>query len=726
MSGVVRVAIPVPLPQLFDYLPPDHIDPRAIAPGSRILVPFGRNKRIGIVVESAAQTKLAPEKLKKAIALLDANPLLDAELLHTLRWLSQYYLHPLGEVLETALPVGLRRARALPQTGELALMLVEGVDQAAVRAGSNSFELVAQLAHGPLSHTALDTRMPKWRGAAANLRRRGLITSTRLASSTPLPRLRIDPPPLTIDQQTAISSVAEKFGQFAPFVLDGITGSGKTEVYLALAEQALARDQQVLVLVPEIGLTPQLLRRFRERLPGPIHVMHSDLADGARTLAWLAAANGEPGVMLGTRSAIFAPLPRAGLIVVDEEHDASYKQQEGMRYNARDVAVVRARALRVPVVLGSATPSLETLANLDGGRYDGLKLLARPGAARVPAIRCVDLRGKPLREGLAQESIQALRESLARGEQTLVFRNRRGYAPVLMCHGCGWHAVCERCDKPFTWHRGAARLRCHHCGADQRVPTDCPHCGNAPLVAQGLGTERMEQGLTALFPDASVVRIDRETTRGRDNVDDLLGRIGPDQPGIFVGTQMLAKGHDLPNLTLVVMVGVDDGLFSVDLRASERLAQLIVQVAGRAGRAHKPGTVLLQTHQPEHPLLRDLIQHGYARVAHDLLGERRLAGLPPYAHLALLRVQAAQQTKVEEFLAQAAQAAPRPETIQMLGPMPAPMPRRAGMHRGQLLFSAEKRSDLHGFLPRWIEQVRELPQARSVRWSLDVDPTDLY
>lgn len=726
MSGIVQVAVPVPLAQLFDYLPPANVRACEIAPGTRILVPFGRSKRVGIVIDNAAESALATTRLKQAIAVLDTAPVLNAELLHTLRWMSQYYLHPLGEVLETALPAGLRRERAPPQIGEAALVLNAGIDHSAVRAGSNSAELVALLAKGPLAHSALDAQMPNWRGAAANLRRRGLVTTTRLAPTAAPARLRINPPPLTEDQQAAIAAVAAKYGEFAPFVLDGITGSGKTEVYLALAEQALARNLQVLILVPEIGLTPQLLRRFRERLPGPIHVLHSDRADGERTRAWMAASRGESCVVLGTRSAVFAPLPHAGLIVVDEEHDASYKQHEGLRYNARDVALVRAKALAVPVILGSATPSLETLANLDAGRHAGLQLHARPGAARMPKIHCVDLRGKPVHEGLAPESTQALIECLARGEQALVFRNRRGYAPVLMCHGCGWHAGCLRCDKPLTWHRGAARMRCHHCGADQRVPAQCPHCGNAALVAQGLGTERMEQNLVTLFPQTPVIRIDRETTRGREGVDDLLGRLGPDQPGIFVGTQMLAKGHDLPNLTLVIMIGVDDGLFSVDFRAGERLAQLIVQVAGRAGRARKPGSVLLQTHQPDHPLLRDLIHHGYARVARDLLGERRLAGLPPYAHLALLRAQAGLETRVEQFLGEAVRLAGQPQGVNLLGPMPAPMPRRAGMHRGQLLFSADKRRDLHGFLTPWIDQVRALPQARGVRWSLDIDPLDLY
>jgi len=517
-----------------------------------------------------------------------------------------------------------------------------------------------------------------------------------------------------------------EFNRYAPCLLEGITGSGKTEVYLALAEQALANGKQVLVLVPEIGLTPQLLRRFRERLAAPVHLMHSDLADGERTRTWLAAARGQACVILGTRSAIFAPLPQAGLIVVDEEHDASYKQQDGLRYHARDLALVRAKALGIPVVLGSATPSLETLANVEAGRYRKLHLSARPGAAREAKFAIVDLRGKPVRDGLSPELVVAVRQCLARGEQALLFRNRRGYAPVLTCRSCGWHATCERCDKPLTWHRGDARLRCHHCGKDQPVPMQCPQCQQTNLAPQGLGTERMEEAVAKLFPGALVVRIDRETTRRKNALDDLLNRLGPEQAGVLVGTQMLAKGHDLPNLTLVGLVGVDEGLFSVDFRASERLCQLIVQVAGRAGRAHKPGTVLLQTYHPDHPLLRELLRHGYAPVARGLLEERKLAALPPYAHLALLRAEAKQPAAMEEFLAAAAALAEMPSEVSLLGPIPAPMPRRAGMHRGQLLLSAAERKHLHAFLPEWLAHVRESPQARRVRWSLDVDPIDLY
>ena len=724
---ILRVAVPVPLPTLFDYRPPPGMRATDIAIGARLCVPFGRGRRVGVLVGVQAHSELAPERLKVAIAVLDREPLISRELLASLQWVARYYLHPLGEVLEAALPAGLRRTREPPVAGDAALMLAPGAAEspASARPGSASAALLQLLAAGPMRIAALDARLPKWRGAAAHLRRRGLLVATRLPTPEP-PPVRIDPPPLTAEQDAAVGTIAAAFDRYAPFLLEGITGSGKTEVYLALAERALARGRQVLVLVPEIGLTPQLLRRFRERAAGRIHVLHSDLADGERTRAWLAAARGEAGVILGTRSAVFAPLPRAGLIVVDEEHDASYKQQEGLRYSARDLAVVRAKALEVPVVLGSATPSLESLANAESGRYRRLTLGSRPGAARPPTFRVVDLRGKRLEDGLAPELLAAVRSCLARGEQALLFRNRRGYAPVLFCHACGWHAACARCDKPLTWHRGAARLRCHHCGAEATVPTRCPQCDAAELKARGLGTERLEQTLLRRFPGVPVVRIDRETTRRREGVDELLNRLAPDQPGIYVGTQMLAKGHDLPNLTLVGLIGVDEGLFSVDFRAGERLCQLVVQVAGRAGRAFKPGEVWLQTHHPEHPLLRALLRDGYAQVARGLLEERRLAGLPPFAHLALLRAEAVTPAQVETFLAAARHLAADPAGVELIGPMPSPMPRRAGRHRGQLLLRAGERAPLHAFLPTWLAAVRELPAARRVRFALDVDPLDLY
>jgi primosomal protein N' (replication factor Y) len=585
--------------------------------------------------------------------------------------------------------------------------------------------LLELLARGPLTAARLDQLLPGWRSAASSLKRRGLIEPIRLTTSEPS-RAHLAGPQLNVEQQRAVEAIAARLGEFAPILLDGITGSGKTEVYLTLIGQVIAQGRQALVLVPEIGLTPQALRRFRERLPGAVAVLHSGLSDGERTRAWLAAARGQVQVILGTRSAVFVPLPNAGLIVVDEEHDSSYKQHEGLRYNARDLAIVRAKALGVPIVLGTATPSLETLANVEAGRYQRLHLDARAGAARLPEFRCIDLRGKVLHDGLAPELIAGLRACLARGEQALIFRNRRGFAPVLHCHGCGWHATCARCDKALTWHRGAARMRCHHCGAEQRVPEKCPQCGNIHLAGLGLGTERLENSLAELFPHVPVVRIDRETTRRKHAFDELLGSIAPDQPGLLVGTQMLAKGHDLPNLTTVAIVGVDEGLFSIDFRASERLCQLIVQVSGRAGRALKPGTVWLQTHQPDHPLLRGLLRDGYAVAARALLAERRETGLPPYAHLALLRAESSALADVERFLQRALALSESPDGVSVLGPMPAPMPRRAGLHRGQLLLSADERSRLHAFLPGWLARVRESAEARRARWSLDVDPIDLY
>ncbi len=727
MPAVLRVAVPVPLAQIFDYLAPDGVEADAIAAGCRVAVPFGRSQRVGVVIGSAADSSVDARRLKRATKLLDVQPLISAELCASLAWASRYYQHPLGEVLESALPVGLRQVKPLPPSAAPALVRSAAVDASslALRAGSQVATLFDLLAHGPLTFDDLDSRMPGWRSAATRLRKRGLIATTELALRA-APRPHVAGPPLSGEQIDAIAQVAGHFGTFAPVLLEGITGSGKTEVYLALIEQAIARGAQALVLVPEIGLTPQALRRFRERLCGRIEVLHSGLSEGERTRAWLAAARGEADVVLGTRSAVFAPLPRAGLIVIDEEHDASYKQQEGWRYSARDLALVRARALIVPVLLGSATPSLETLANVEAGRYRQLHLSARPGAARLPDFHCVDMRGKPLRHGLAAETIAALRACVARGEQALVFRNRRGYAPLLTCHSCGWHATCARCDKPLTWHRGAARLRCHHCGAEQRVPALCPHCGNGHLAAQGLGTERIEESLAEIFPGTPLVRIDRETTRRKNALDDLLAALVPDRAALIVGTQMLAKGHDLPNLTLVVIVDVDGGLFSVDFRAEERLAQLVVQVAGRAGRARKPGAVWLQTHHPEHPLLQTLLRHGYATAAQRLLCERRAAGLPPYAHLALLRADAKLQTQVDEFLHAALTLAGQPDGVALLGPMPAPMPRRAGLQRGQLLLSADERARLHALLPDWVAQLRVLPLARRVRWSLDIDPVDLY
>lgn len=724
MPAVLRVALPLPLPTLFDYLPPDAGEPLV---GSRVLVPFGRGKLVGVVVESGVETAVDGKRLKQALRPLDDGALLDAELMQTLAWAAEYWLGAPGEVYASALPLALREAGPWPAIGE-EYWSITPAGQSAHDAGSRrggSKALLALLAEGALGAQELTERQPGWREAARRLAAAGLLERGEAPPRNQRPPSSAKPP-LSEEQQQAVAAVGASLGRFQPFLLDGVTGSGKTEVYLALIEQVLAQGRQALLLVPEIGLAPQTVRRLRERLGVRVEVLHSHLSEGDRARAWLRARAGTAQVILGTRSAIFTPLPQAGLIIVDEEHDASYKQQDGFRYHARDLAVVRARALGVPVLLGSGTPSLESLANAETGRYRSLHLRARPGAARAPHVQIIDMRAQQLEHGLSPALLAAVAETVARGEQALVFRNRRGYAPVLLCHACGWHAECPRCERPLTLHASRRQLICHHCDQHQRLPAACPDCGETGLTAQGHGTERLEEALAARFPQVPVLRVDRETTRRKDAFEDMLARLVDRQPAILVGTQMLAKGHDLPDLTLVAIVGVDEGLHSVDFRAEERLAQLVVQVAGRAGRARKPGHVLLQTHQPEHPLLRHLLAHGYAAAARDLLAERRLSGLPPYSHQVLLRAEAPRREPVEEFLAAARAALPTGSPLQVAGPMPAPMALRAGRQRGQLLIEADRREVLRGMLRSWQQALAALPSARKVRWSLDVDPIDLY
>jgi primosomal protein N' (replication factor Y) len=724
MPAVLRVALPVPLPSLFDYLPPAAGEARV---GCRMSVPFGRGRLVGVVVAIEPETAVDGSRLRQALRLLDDDALLDAELMQTLAWAADYWLGAPGEAYANALPLALREAKPLPPIGDEYWSLTQA-GRSAHDAGSRrggSKVLLDLLAGGALSAQELTERQHGWRDAARRLAAAGLLErSERPPLDRPLAPSAA--PQLNDEQQQAVATVSSSLGRYQPYLLDGVTGSGKTEVYLALIEQVLAQGKQALLLVPEIGLAPQTVRRLRERLGVIVEVLHSNLSEGDRARAWLRARAGSARVILGTRSAIFTPLPQAGLIIVDEEHDSAYKQQEGFRYHARDLALVRARALGVPVLLGSGTPSLESLANADAGRYRVLHLRARPGAIRPPQVQIIDMRAQRLEHGMSPALLAAVADTVARGEQALVFRNRRGYAPVLLCHACGWHADCPRCERPLTLHAGRRQLICHHCDHRQRLPAVCPGCGAGDLKAQGQGTERLEEALLAQFPQVPVLRVDRETTRRRDAFEQLLATLKDDQPAILVGTQMLAKGHDLPNLTLVAIVGVDEGLHSVDFRAGERLAQLVVQVAGRAGRARKPGRVVLQTHQPQHPLLRSLLAQGYAAAARELLAERQLIQLPPYSHQVLLRADAPQREQVDAFLAVACAALPRDDQLQVAGPMPAPMPLRAGRHRGQLLLEAPSRQTLHAMLRSWQLALAALPAARKVRWSLDVDPIDLY
>ncbi|TXD43874.1 primosomal protein N' [Xanthomonas campestris] len=733
----LRVALPVPLPQLFDYLPPQDTDvdgPDRV--GCRVRVPFGPRELIGVVVERGQQP--SAEGLRAALDWCDDTPLLVDELARSLHWLARYTHAPLGEAQASALPGPLRRGEPLADTHAWAWQLTEAGHTGAgsLRVGSRPALLAALLLAGPLAEEPLEQQLPQWREAARNLAKRGYAERVAVAADT-LPARPGTGPQLNDEQQAATDAIRAGSG-FATYLLDGVTGSGKTEVYLQAIADCLAAGKQALVLVPEIGLTPQTLGRFRARLGVPVHALHSGLSDGERARVWAAAWRGEAKLIVGTRSAVFTPLPNAGLIVIDEEHDGSYKQQDGIRYHARDFALVRGKALDVPVILGSATPSLESLHNAYSGRYRHLRLSRRAGDARPPRVRVLDVRKRPLKDGLSPEVLAGIGATLARGEQVLVFKNRRGYAPVLLCHDCGWTAACQRCSTPLhqtpmTVHAGGRRLQCHHCGARQPAPLACPACASLALQPQGIGTERLEERLVEAFPEAPVVRIDRSTTQRRDALETQLARLGTDA-GILVGTQILAKGHDLPRLTMVVVVGIDEGLFSADFRAAEKLAQQLIQVAGRAGRADRPGEVWLQTHHPEHPLLQTLVNGGYHAFADAELQQREAAGFPPFAHLALFRAEAKDVAAANQFLiavralvgAQTPAPSPAITPVECYGPMPAPMPRRAGFQRTQLLLSAAQRSALHRVLDAQMPAIHALPQARRVRWSLDVDPIDLY
>jgi primosomal protein N' (replication factor Y) len=729
---VYQVALPLPLPHLFDYLP-DAGAAAADATGSRVRVPLGKRSLVGIVA-GVAPGEEAGASLRPISAWLDPQPLFHGELLHSLRWLARYLHAPLGEVLATALPSSLRAGDPLPDTHAWAWQLAGGgpAALAALRPGKPR-RLATLLAAGAQDEGALDASFGDgWRAAARSLLKRGLAQRVAVPATALAAVARTQAPRANAEQQAAIDAVLAARDGFAALLLDGVTGSGKTEVYLRAIADCLARGRQALVLVPEIGLTPQLLARFRDRLGVPVHALHSGLSDAERARTWTAAWRGEARVVVGTRSAVFTPLPDAGLVIVDEEHDGSYKQFDGIRYHARDFALVRAKALAVPIVLGSATPSLESLHNARQGRYAHLRLSRRAGEARPPPVHVLDVRKRPLQAGLSPELLAAIRAALDAGGQVLVFRNRRGYAPVLLCHDCGWSAQCRRCGgadngSALTVHGGGRRLQCHHCGARQSPPQACPDCGGLALQAQGVGTERLEELLAQVFTDVPVLRVDRGSTRRRDAMEAMLGELG-DRPGILVGTQMLAKGHDLPRLTLVAVVGIDEGLFSADFRAGEKLAQLLVQVAGRAGRAANRGEVLLQTHHPQHPLLQVLVHGGYHAFAEAELAQREAAGFPPFAHLALLRAEARHADPPMQFL-HAAKALLRDAGtgLELHGPLPAPMPRRAGYQRAQLLLSSPQRPALHAALDAVMDTaLRALPEARKVRWSLDVDPVDLY
>ena len=714
-------------------------------PGVRVRVPFGRQKLIGIVIEECHATDVPANKIKSIIAVLDDHNLLGSDILKLLFWAARYYVHPLGDVLQTALPVFLRnnddatpclntywrlkQPQTQPSPKHSSMLTQDAILQTLKRA-PKQFQLYQLLlaSDNGLDADALNSLTENWRVPVHALLEKQLIESFVKPALLTQQNKNKASIKLNDEQTEAIVNIESHRHQHAVHVVNGITGSGKTEIYLALCESMLADNKQILVLVPEIGLTPQLTQRFLERLNASIVVLHSAMNDKQRYAAWHAAANKQAQLVIGTRSSIFTPLPDLGLIIIDEEHDGSYKQQDGFRYNARDLAIVRANNNNIPIVLGSATPSLESLNNINEHRYKVYYLKQRANKKPLPKIKLINLCSQKLHEGLAETLLTKIKQHLEQQGQVLLFINRRGFAPLLMCHDCGWTTNCQRCDAHMTFHKRRNQLHCHHCGAQRPAPDDCEECGSSNILAIGAGTERIEHFLQEYFPDTQVSRIDRDTTRNKGSLQEKLEKAHSGESGILVGTQMLAKGHDFPNITLVCVLDTDQALFSADFRAAEHLAQLITQVSGRAGRAEKAGEVLIQTHHPDHPLLQTLLHSGYQAFAEAALQERHAAGLPPVRHLVLLRCESVEAKAAQTFLQQAADSAKQvdSENIDLFGPIPAPMERRAGRYRYQIMLQSKQRKALHQFLSWWAPQLQQLASARKVRWSIDVDPYDTF
>ena len=735
---IIKVAVPCPLYNTFDYALPSSCN-QEIVPGIRVRVPFGRQKLIGIIIEEVFTSDVPANKLKSVISVLDQDNLLSTDIFKLILWAARYYVHPPGDVMQTALPVYLRNNDdatpvlteywRLKKQGSLTEKLYDETLVSLKRAPKQLqlYQLLYNEVDG-LDAETLNSLTENWRAAAKALQEKQLVESFVKPALLQQNSCNSIAPALNDEQTSAINDIKAHRHQHAVHVVNGITGSGKTEVYLALCESTLSEHKQVLIMVPEIGLTPQLTQRFLDRLSTTVVILHSAMNDRQRYAAWHAAANKQARLIIGTRSSIFTPLPDIGLIIIDEEHDGSYKQQDGFRYNARDLAILRAKNNNIPIVLGSATPSLETLNNINEQRYQVHYLKQRANKKPLPKIELVNMCSQKLHEGLAETLLLKIRQHLDQQGQVLLFINRRGFAPLLMCHDCGWTTNCQRCDAHMTFHKRRNQLHCHHCGSQRPAPDHCEECGSNELVAIGAGTERIEHFLQDRFSNTTVSRIDRDTTRNKGSLQDKLEKAHSGESGILVGTQMLAKGHDFPNLTLVCVLDTDQALFSADFRASEHLAQLITQVSGRAGRAEKPGEVLIQTHHPDHPLLQTLLHHGYQAFAQAALHERQAAGLPPARHLVLLRCESVEVNAAQKFLTQAVEKARQVslDEIDLFGPIPAPMERRAGRYRYQVMLQSKQRKALHRFMSWWAPQLQQLVSARKVRWSIDVDPYDTF
>ena len=721
----------MPLRRHYDYVIGENFGQVEFLPGTRVSVPFGRRKdQVGMVLGVVDQSPLQPDQLKSVSKVIDYEPLFSPRHFELLCWAADYYHYPVGEVLFSTLPGLLRKGKSVERGyDEIFRVSAEGRK---TDPGNNAPAQIALLrilrtCPGGLTRQELRTKQTQYAKPLKALLEKGLVRRLIAGVAGPVAAETEDRGfALNQRQIQAINSITAKTDAHHTHVLQGITGSGKTEVYIEAVRRVIEQNRQALILVPEIGLTTQFIDRLKRRLPVDIRVQHSALNETERLRNWLAARNGEAAVIIGTRSAVWTPLKSPGIYVVDEEHDPSYKQESGFRYSAKDIAIVRGKLDNVPVVLGSATPSLETLKNIRSRKYGEQHLPTRASGAKPPEISFINLRNEPVSGAVSKTLLDEIAITLEKNNQVLLFLNRRGYAPVILCHSCGWYAECGHCSVKMTYHKDKNRLICHHCDARRVLPARCPNCDEAELIEVGHGTQRLDQTLTEHFPDARILRIDRDSTRRKGSMERMIKEITTGKADILIGTQMLAKGHHFPRLTLVGIIDADAGLLSTDFRASERLAQLIVQVSGRAGREDRPGVVFIQTHFPEHPLLQTLVAQGYDQFAGLLLAERKKAQLPPYSYLALLGAEAVGREAAEKFLHEARNRLKQCSAdLRIFGPVNAPIEKRRGRYRNQLLIQSANRNVLRKAMAQWCRLLESIPGANRTRWSLDIDPQDM-
>ncbi|MBX2869463.1 MAG: primosomal protein N' [Acidiferrobacterales bacterium] len=732
IGKIYQVAVPVPLRRCFDYS--SDLD---IATGTRVLVPFGQRNLVGVVLSRSTTSSV--DKIRPIGDVLDNGIATSVRIQALLRWASQYYHHPIGEVISAALPVLLRQPLGMPTPKFIEMYSISpsatSVDALEIatqlRAAPSQTKLFKLIqTQGKLSVDQLNSSFPGWRPAMKQLVRKELVIKEELLQLPVVDQPAAAKVSLTEEQQHAATGIINSLGGFRSFVLQGITGSGKTEVYLEAAKQCIAQGKQVLFLVPEISLTPQLVGRVRAQLGPSVYAMHSGMTDKERYQSWWMAKEGYATAILGTRSAVFTWLKDPGLIVVDEEHDQSYKQQDGFRYHARDLAIKRASMEDIPVVLGSATPSLESLHNIKNKRHVPLQLTHRVGKAKLPAIEIVDTTRYPLENGVSSPVLNEIGVAVERGEQVIVYINRRGYAPVVHCYECGWQAACQQCSARLTYHHHRKQFRCHHCGYRERLSENCPQC-DTPLYFAGAGTQRVEQALLGKFPTARFCRLDRDQANTTRKLYQQLEAIQNRQVDIIVGTQLITKGHDFPGVSLVCVINADQGLFSADFRAPEFMFQQLLQVAGRAGRAEDNGKVLLQTAHPANPYIRMLTKHDYPAFAQANMEERQHAGYPPVGYFALLRSESTDLHAASNMLQNTAAIASdlirnhNLSHVEVFSPVPSPMEKLAGRFRMQLLVRSPVRKQLHELLAPLALEMENQKAPRSVRWSIDVDPIDM-